>query len=374
MSNPGASAPSSYTVNYDALLSTTLFAYRETLVDNIFKSNAFLAALRKYGGIDYQDGGERVAYPLMYEENDTFKSYKGYDILTVKPQDGITTAFYEWSEIGGTISISRREERQNSGEAKILKLLEKKILQAEMSIKAKVNLQMVQGTVNGTAPTGTWVPGNDAKDLLPLGYFLSKNNSSNPAAGGNVGNIARASYSWWRPHTAVLDSGTKDTGNSFALSVSSYTGLRVALYRMYNYCTRGADGSAPNIVLCDQITQETYENSLDQQKRYGDQDLASMGFDNVKLKGATMIWDELVPDIDTGYTPGHASFTGTAFFLNTKFYQLIIDEQTDFVTTPFVEPENQTAKVAKVLFMGQAACSNMRKLGVCYAISQSITS
>jgi len=367
MSNPGASAPSSYTVNYDALLSTTLFAYRETLVDNIFKSNAFLALLRKNGGVDYQDGGERVGYPLLYEENDTFKSYKGYDTLTVKPQDGITTAFYEWSEIGGTISISRREERQNSGEAKILKLLEKKILQAEMSIKSQVNTQLVQGTVS----TATFVPGNDAKDLLPLGYFLPKANATNPLAGGSVGNVNRATYSWWRPHTATLVSGTKDTGNSFAVAVTTYAGLRVGLYRMYNFCSRGADGSAPNIVLSDQVTYETYENSLDQLKRYGDETLVSMGFDNIKLKGATMIWDELVPDISSGTA---ALTYGTAFFLNTKFYQLIIDEQTDFVTTPFIEPENQTAKTAKVLFMGQAACSNMRKLGVCYAITQTITS
>ncbi len=362
--------PSSRTVNYDALLSTTLENYRPVMVDNIFKSNALLAALKKYGGIDYVDGGERIRKLLMYEENDTFKSYRGYDTITVKPQDGITAAFYEWSEIAGTITISRREERQNSGEAAILKLLEQKTMQAEMSIKSKVNNQIVLGTID----TATFVPGNSAKDLLPLGYFLPKANATDPVSGGSVGNINRATYSWWRPQTAVLDSGTKDTGNSFAVAVTSYTGLRAALYRMYNFCSRGADGSAPNICLSDQITYETYENSLDQQKRYGDEELVSMGFDNVKLKGATMIWDELVPSIDTGEAAGAATYTGSAFFLNTKFWNLTIDSQTDFVTTPFIEPENQTAKTAKVLFMGQTTISNPRKLGVCYAISQSIAS
>jgi hypothetical protein len=365
--DPGSSAPSSFTVNYDALLTTTLFAYRQKMVDNIFKANAFLAALKKYDGIEYQDGGERVAQPLMYEENATFDSYRGYDLLDTTPQDGMTDAFYEWSEIGGTISISRREERQNSGEARILNLLKKKIMQAEMSIKSKVNNQLVLGTVS----SNTFVPGNGAKDLLPLGYFLSKDNTADPVSGGNVGNISRATYDWWRPRTAVLDSASTDTGNDFAVSVTTYAGLKVALHRMYNFCTRGADNSAPNLVLSDQVTYETYENALDEQKRYGDEGLVTMGFDNIKLKGATMIWDELVPDVDTGAA---ALTTGTAFFLNTQFYKLIIDEQTDFVTTPFVEPENQTAKTAKVLFMGQSAVSNYRKHGVCYAISQSITS
>jgi hypothetical protein len=77
MSTVGSTAPSSHTLNYDALLSTTLFGIRAKMVDNIFKSSAYLAALRKYDGIDYQDGGERIQSLLMYGNNDTFHSYKG---------------------------------------------------------------------------------------------------------------------------------------------------------------------------------------------------------------------------------------------------------------------------------------------------------
>ena len=364
MANPGASAPSSYTVNYDALLSTTLFAYRDKLVDNIFKYNAFLAALKKYGGIEYQDGGERVQQPLMYELNDTVSSFKGYEQITIKPTDGITSAFYEWSEIAGTVSISRREERQNSGESALMRLLEKKVMQLEMSLKAAVNTQLVLGTVN----TATFVPGNDAKDLLPLGYFLRYAPATDPLAGGNVGNIAAATYGWWKPNVCTFG-GSAATGHKFGLTVTTYAGLKVGLYRMYNWCTKGADGSAPNIVLTDQVSFETYENSLDQSIRYTNQDMASMGFDNIKLKGATMIWDELVPDL---YTGTEAITVGSAFFLNTQFYKLVIDKQTDFVTTPFIEPENQAAKTAKILFMGQATVSNPRKLGMASRILQTI--
>lgn len=357
-------APSTNTIYYDSLLSTTLMAFRPKMVDNIFKSSAYLAALRQYDGIRYQDGGERIQELLMYEENDTFSSYRGYETITIKPQDGITSAFYNWTEIGGSITISRREERQNSGEAQILNLLQQKIKQAEMSIKSKVNQQLLQGTVN----TATFVPGNSAKDLLPLGYFLRYAPATDPLAGGNVGDISAATYSWWRPRVCTLG-GSADTGHEFGLTVTTYAGLKVGLHRMYNFCTRGADGSSPNLVVCDQITYETYMNALDQQVRYTDQALGDMGFQNVKCMGATMIWDELVPDIYTGTT---SITTGTAFFLNTQFYKLVIDKQTDFITTPFVEPENQTAKTAKVLFMGQATVNNPRKLGVVTRINQSI--
>ena len=366
MSTIGNSAPSQNTINYDALLSTTLMAYREKLVDNIFKASSFLTLLRERGAIEYQDGGERVAQPLMYETNKTVKSYSGYETLDTTPVDGMTTAFYPWCEVAGTIAISRREERQNSGESAIMKLLEKKIMQTEMSLKEAVNTQLIQGTVS----SATFVPGNSAKDLFPLGYFFRKLKATDPTTGGNVGNIAGATYSWWR-HRVGDFGGHSTTNADFSASVSTRTGLKTYLYRLWNFCSRGGDGSGPDINLMDQVTFETYEMALDSSKQYVDSKLAELGFDNIKLKGGVCVWDELVPDIYTGTT---AITEGTVFMINSKFYKLVIDEQTDFVTTPFIEPENQTAKVAKVLFMGNATVNNIRKHGVGLGISQSIVS
>ena len=367
MSTIGNTAnPSTNTIYYDSLLSTTLMAYRDTLVDNIFKDSAYLSFLRMSDAVKMQNGGERIAMPLMYGDNQTVKSYSGEEVLDTTIQDGMTTAFYEWKEIGGTISITRKEERQNSGEGRLINLLESKVKQAEMSMRETLNQQLVQGTVSGA----TFVPGNDAKDLYPLGYFMRKANATNPTTGGNVGNISSSSEAWWRSKTAVLDSASVDTGNAFAMAVTTYAGMKAALRRMYNHCSRGSGGS-PDLVLFDQVTFETYENALDTSVRYQNTKMADMGFDTIKLRGATCIWDELVPDIDNGTI---AITAGTAFFINTKFYNLVIDSETDIVTTPFVEPENQTVKTAKILFMGNAAVSNLRKLGVVYATSQTIAS
>ena len=361
------SAPSTNTVYYDALLSTTLDAYvgGGSMFDAIFKDSAFLTLLRMQDSVIKQNGGERIRVPLMYGKNDTIKSYEGYDVIDTTPQDGITTAFYEWKEIAGTISISRKEERQNSGEAAKLALLQNKIRQAEMSMREAISSQIVLGTVE----SAEFVPGNSGKDLNPLGYFLRKDCTADPTSGGNVGNLA-ASNAWWRAKNATLGSTGSQTGNDFALNVSTYAGYLVALRRLYNYCSRGSGGS-PDIALFDQGSYEIYENALDQKVRYTNTKLADRGFDNIKLRGATCVWDELVPDVDTGT----ADITGgTVFMLNSNFYHLIIDSETDVVTTPFVIPENQTAKTAKILFMGNTAMSNLRKQGVGYEILQSIVS
>jgi len=359
-------APSTNTKYYDALLSTTLEAYRPKLVDNIFKDSAFLAFLRMSDAIRKQNGGERIACPLMYGSNNTVKTVGGYETIDTTPQEGITTAFYPWAEVAGSISISRKEERQNAGEGRIINLLEAKMKQAEMSMREKLNGDLVLGTVSSS----TFVPETSAGGnlgLLPLGYFLRKLNGTDPTTGGNVGNISGSTNSWWRHHTGTVNNQTV-VGQDFTLNISTYAGLKMALRRMYNYCSRGSGGS-PNLVLLDQVSFETYENALDAQIRYQNTKMADMGFDTIKLRGATCLWDEKVPDIYTGTA---AITTGTAFFLNTAFYELFIDSETDIITTPFIEPENQTAKTAKVLFMGNVAVSNMRKHGVIMGISQSI--
>lgn len=365
------SAPGTNTIYYDALLSTTLAAYRDQLVDNIFKDSAFLAYIRQAQSWKSQNGGERIAQPLMYGDNDTIKTVGGYEQLDTTPQDGFTTAFVPWAEVGGTISISRLEERQNNGEGRLINLLESKIKQAEMTMREKLNTDLLQGTLLG----GTFVPelstgGN--LGILPLGYWLRKLNATDPTRGGYPGNIASATYSWWRHHTADMGNQTV-TGNSFKANVSTFAGLKMSLYRMYNYCSRGSGGS-PDLVVADQVTFETYNNALDSKMQYTNTKMADMGFDTIKLRGATIIWDEKVPDMYTGYVAGTAGFVGTAFFINTNFYEVIYDSETNVITTPFVEPENQTAKTAKILFMGNSCITNMRKHGVCSNISQSITS
>ena len=367
MATIGAAAPSTNTIYYDSLLTTTMAAYRKTLVDNIFKDSAFLAFLRSKGAVKKQNGGERVAIPLMYGTNSTVATHGGYEVIDTTPQDGLTTAFYEWAEIAGTVSISRKEERQNSGEGRLIDLLGSKIKQAEMSMREKLNGDLLLGTVSGA----TFVPDQSTggvNGLLPLGFFLRKLNATDPTSPTTVGNISSASYSWWR-HKTLWANNNNTAGNSWYGSITTYAGLKAALRRSYNYCSRGAGGS-PNLVVMDQVSFESYENALDANMRYTDTKMADMGFDTIKLRGATCIWDEVVPDIYTGTA---AITVGTAFFINTEFYGLMIDSETDIITTPFVEPENQTAKTSKILFMGQAYCSNLRKLGVLGGILQTMT-
>lgn len=361
--------PSSRTINYDALLSSTLDNYKDKMVDNIFSSNVFMAAIKDAGGYNSRDGGDKIKVPLMYGKTPVH-SYSGYGTLDTTPTEGITSAFYDWKQIATPIAISRIEERKNSGQAQLFDLLKAKIKQAEMSITEEMNYQLLGKTVSSSAFTA----GNGGDDIDPLPLLIPKD----PTSSTNVGNINQNTYSWWRSRSidgSTNGSSSTDSGALKGWDLNTYAELHAALRSLYNYCSRGG-GGRPNICIADQTGFETFEASLADKTRYTQQSKGTLAFDNIMFKaGVPMYWDEMVPDLENGVNYQSDSFaTSTFFMLNTKFIEIIYDIQTNFLTTPFTKPENQDAKVAHIMWYGNLVCSQRRKQGVLYGVSQSITS
>ncbi len=82
--------------NFDTLTATTLKNYRKTMEDTIFTSNPLFFWLKEKGRMKVDNtGGTQIICPLMYGKNSTAKSYSGYDVIDVIPQDGISAAEYD---------------------------------------------------------------------------------------------------------------------------------------------------------------------------------------------------------------------------------------------------------------------------------------
>ena len=360
--------PSSVTDNYDALLSSTLRNYSPKLKDNVTRGNKVLAWLDSKGRFRKVSGGHQVAEPLMHAQNNTADIYRGYGLLDTTPQDGITTAFFDWSQLSVSITISRLEERQNSGKAKILDLLQAKTMQAEVSMKELLNNCLVAGKIASatgsiqiTARTGRLDSG--ASGPLPIGHIIDF--TANRSA--SVGNINGGTYSFWR-------------NQSTSSGASSFVTLKNEMNQTYDNCSKGTAGT-PDLLIGDQVAWEQYWLALQNNERYIKNDKSTVdvlgGTDSLAFRSAAFIWDEVVPDPETPYNPVDAIGTqsaSTIYFINSDALSFITDSATDFITTDFVRPENQDAKVAQVMWMGALTVNNRRKLGVMGGISRSITS
>lgn len=360
--------PSSLTDNYDALLTTTLRAMQPRLHDNITRGNKVVAWLDMKGRWRSQDGGERVKIALMHAQNSTADIYAGYGLLDTTAQDGITSAFYDWSQLSVSITISRKEERQNSGKSRMLNLLESKTMQAEASIRELLNNCVVAGRITSSSASGQFYARQGRLDTaasgpLPLAALIDTNASRSVS----IGNINGNTHSFWR-------------NNADSSTATTFAGLKQEMNNIYNDCSKGVGGS-PDLMIGDQVAWETYWNSLQSQERYvvTNADVINVlgGAEALKFRGATFIWDEVVPDTETNaeVVDGTGTHTvSTIFFINSESMEWVYDSQTDFITTPFVRPQDQDAKVAQILWMGAIGTNNRRKNGVLYGISKSITS
>jgi len=364
--------PSTLTDAYGALLTTTLRAVEPMLADNITRGNKMLAYLQMRGRMRSQDGGERVRIPLMYALNSTADVYSGYGVLDTTPQDGITSAFYTWAQLSTSITISRLEERQNSGKSQALDLLQAKTTQAMNSLKSLVNNSVVAGriTTGASSALGSFSArqgrmDSGAASLLPLSALIDGNPTRSRT---DIGNINPNTYNFWGNFATDLT------------AISTFAGYKNGLNHMYNNCSRGVMGS-PDLMVGSQVAFEQYWNALAVQERYvvTDPKIVNIlgGEEALAFKKAAFIWDEVVPDVGTngtvvdniGLSSGDLQ-KDTVYFINSESMEWVYDFQTNFITTPMVRPENQDARTGQILFMGIMGVNNRRKNGVCYNITR----
>jgi hypothetical protein len=348
----------SLTLNYDALLSTTLFNYRRTMADNIGVDNVLLYVLQRSanGWKEVSDIGERAAFPLMYELGSP-DSYDGYDQLHIVPMDGMTDAFFDWRQASVAITISGKEEKQNRGEARIINLLEKKIMQAELGLKEWFAKALFQGlgVIDGASITSAYVsPTNGSSFVDPVPLIVAKD----PTASVTVGSINQNTNTWWR--------------NKYkSSSASTVAAFRAELRNLYNQCTKGT-GGRPDLHITDQTTHELYEQSLEGMVANPSYTKADIPFDTVVFKKRPVAWDERMPDFQTPVA-GNCDTKGTWLMLNTEHLGVQVQSETNFAPTPFVKPENQDAKSSHILWLGAFGSNNRRKQGVLFNIARTLT-
>ena len=356
--------PSSLTDDFDALLSTTLRAYQPRMRDNITRSNKFTAYMEEYGKFRKQDGGERIQIPLMYAQSSTADIYSGYGTLDTTPQDGITSAFFDWAQLAVSISIARKEERQNSGRSRILSLLEAKTEQAEATAKELLNNCITAGRITASAADGQFLRRIGRVDSGALGpYPLAALIDTLPSRSVAIGNINGSTYSWWR--------------NQFASSAATtWAGYKNELVNMYNLCTKGTNG-APDLMISDAVAWEQYWGALANFERFIITDARKLqvlgGTTALAFMKAAWVWDEVIPDVETNAEIVDAVGTvsaSTVFFINSQACDFVVDSQTDWINTPFMRPENQDARVSQLLWMGATGINNRRKLGVLDGITR----
>ena len=310
----------------DSELSTTLHNRRNELIDNIFQGTPFLFAMSRFGGTRTVDGGLELVTPLQFSKNSTAGSFKDYDVLDTTPQANETSARYIPTGEYASITMSWMEDIRNQGRHAILNRLNVKIDDAMMSVRDKLNVHLMQAQ-----------PAAGSKDPASITEIIDEAPTADPARTNSIGNIGNAN-TWWR--NIATDGG--------AFSVAD-------MNAMYNDVSDGAE--FPTFLFTGSTVFEYYENSQVGLIRYQDVRVADAGFPTLQYKNTPILWDPQIGNTDELY------------FINTDYLKLETYVGGDFETTDFVKPDNQAARTAQILWMGQLCSSNRRRLGTLHGIT-----
>ena len=296
----------------DSVIATSLADYSPTLTDNAYNKNVLLSVLKPYKRMI--DGGISIVYPLIKSDQNNGGFYSGAQQLNTNQSDTETQVEYRWQNLYEPIQLTRDEERQNSGSAhKIIDLMQSKIQRSELAISKRLE-QSLSTPVAG------------ATNLIDLETM---------AATGTLGTVAGATDTFWQ--------ATVTASGSFAAQGRS--DMTTAFYAVAS----SGESDTPTILVTNKTIFQYYENGLLPTERHQSSELTvNSGARNLTFKGVPIIYGNFIA-------------TGLMFGLNMNYNDLVVDTETDFVTTPWLMPVNQTAKVAFVLWRGNNCTHNRRR-------------
>jgi hypothetical protein len=297
-----------------AALSMSLADYRKTLVDNVYNSVVILKLCEQAGTKRTINGGLSIVESLIREKQDEGGFYLGADVLNNTQKNTTDFVEFRWQNAYEPISITRDEERQNSGDVhKILGLVSTKTELADRAIRDRLDQAL-------STPVG------EANNLIDLETLVNT---------GTLGTKAGATETFWQ--------STVTTSGQFA--AQGLTDMTTAFYAVAS----SANVDAPSVFLTTKIIFQKFEQTRLPLERISNGDMsANAGFMNLTFKGKPIVY-------------GNYISTGLLFGLNMNYINWNVDSETDFITTPFISPSNQTVKVAYILLRANLTTNNRRR-------------
>jgi len=295
------------------VLTTSLADYSKTLADNVYNDVVVLKLCEAAGNKRMVDGGLSIVNTVIKEKQDDGGFYLGADVLNNTQGNDTNMVEFKWQNVYEPIQITRDEERQNSGDMhKIIDLVAAKTQMAEKSIKERMDQALS-------------TPVSEANNLIDLETLVNT---------GALGTLNGASDTFWQ--STVTASG--------AFATQGLTDMTTATYAV----SSSATVDNPTHYITNKTIFQKFEQTRLPLERISNTLTANAGFTNLTFKGKPVVY-------------GNYISSGLLFGLNMNYIMLAVDSATDFITTPFLAPTNQTVKVAYILWRGNMYTNNRRR-------------
>ena len=179
----------SLTEQFDTMYSTTLQSMGRKAQDTQYRNTPLLYWLEKQQRVTVE-GSRWIGRQIRLRKNTGAQSFGRNATFAQVDLNAVTTAKYDWKNVGIPLTRYWEDEMQNSGQFEMINLVKENSENTTKALREKIQELLVAAT-----------PG--AADLYSLPYFVSETGST-----GTVAGINRANEADWRNQYKDADTGT----------------------------------------------------------------------------------------------------------------------------------------------------------------------
>lgn len=177
----------SETIAYDSFLTTTIKNYSKKMVGQYLTRRPAVGLLfDQYRQTDSK-GGRTWQGMVDYGQSSTVQFFAGSDTFNTQPQEVAQPIKYDWKYLGGSISITKTEQLENSGPVALASLLDTRMKQLNRTFDLTIGNEIFS---DGTNFGG--------KSFIGLAAAIS----TTPTV-GVVGGLDPATWPFWQNNAAT---------------------------------------------------------------------------------------------------------------------------------------------------------------------------
>ena len=327
------------------ILSSTARARSKKALDNLFQTVPLLDHIKKAGGVEIINGGQRITRAaILAEHSNITQLATGYEAVSSSVADVLRSPEYEWCDFVAPIVITKKEELSNRGENAVISIADSRMKSVIGMLKREWELQTIRGTSTVLTELGSLNGVNTATGWLEELAF--------GAQGNTVGGLSKTTYASSNWNNQVYDVSTGGGANDFA--ANGLNGMAELMLQTQIYAPEGS----VDLILASPTSYRLYKNTLQANERYMPKEtVLDAGRLALAYNGALMYVENNLGNAVGANTP-------SMYFLNTKSMKVVFDSDANFSMTDFEHKSGFAAREAQMFVRTQIVADHLASLGL----------
>tara|TARA_R100000655_G_scaffold30871_3_gene62011 strand:+ start:93 stop:1103 length:1011 start_codon:yes stop_codon:yes gene_type:complete len=324
------------------ILSSTARARSKKALDNLFTTVPLLDHIKKAGGVEEINGGQRITRAAILAEHSNITQLStGYESIAAGVADVLRSPEFEWCDFVAPIIITKKEELSNRGDDAVISIADARMKSVMGMLKREWEKQAIAGTSTVLTEMQTLNGFGSALGWFEEGTFGSGQSNS-------VGGLSKSTYQGQNWNNQVADAG--DNFNTGRAGEGAMTDIMI---QTQIYAPEGT----VDLILASPTSYKLYKQSLRAQEQYVKETVLDGGRLALAFSGALMYVEN-----NLGFT--ESGTDASMYFLNSKSMKVVFDKDANFSLSDFQDKSGYAAREAHLYVRTQLVADHLASMGV----------